>query len=126
MEAALARAPDHPVVLNAAGSQMMRSGDARRARELYERAIALDGNSKVLWLNLATACRSLGDTKAEGVALERALSAEPRYVPALLQKAELMERLDKPKAAATVYQAALDCGPYGPPLTPLMAPPPTP
>jgi aspartate beta-hydroxylase len=121
MEAALARAPDQPIVLNAAGSHMMRSGDARRARELYERAIALDGGSKVLWLNLATACRSLGETKAEGVALERALSAEPRYVPALLQKAELMERLDKPKAAATVYQAALDCVASGTPVTQQMA-----
>ena len=121
IEAALARAPDQPVVLNAAGSHMMRGGDARRARELYERAIALDGSSKVLWLNLATACRSLGDSKAEGVALERALSAEPRYVPALLQKAELMERLDKPKAAATVYQAALDCVASGTPVTQQMA-----
>src|SRR6202795_413910 len=105
VDAALARAPDQPIVLNAAGSHMMRSGDARRARELYERAISLDGGSKVLWLNLATACRSLGDQKAEGAALERALGVEPRYVPALLQKGELMERLGNRKAAAMVYHA---------------------
>jgi aspartate beta-hydroxylase len=121
VDAALARAPNQPIVLNAAGGHMMRSGDARRARELYERAIALDGGSKILWLNLATACRSLGDKKAEGVALEKALGAEPRYVPALLQKAELMERLDNPKAAATVYQAALDCVASGTPVAQNMA-----
>jgi aspartyl/asparaginyl beta-hydroxylase (cupin superfamily) len=61
VDAALARAPNQPIVLNAAGGHMMRNGDARRARELYERAIAVDGGSKVLWLNLATACRSLDD-----------------------------------------------------------------
>ena len=121
VDAALARAPNQPIVLNAAGSHMMQSGDALRARELYERAIAADGASKVLWLNLATACRSLGDQKAEGAALERALAIEPRYVPALLQKAELMERLDNRKAAATVYQAALDCVASGTPVTQQMA-----
>ena len=92
VDAALARAPDQPIVLNAAGSHLLRSGDARRARELYQRAVALDGSSKVLWLNLAVACRSVGDHAAEEAALERALSLEPRYVPALLQKAELAER----------------------------------
>src|SRR5882762_9607904 len=121
VDAALARAPQQPIVLNAAAGHMMRSGDARRARELYERAIALDGGSKVLWLNLATACRSVGDKQAEGVALEKALGVEPRYVPALLQKAELMERLDNPKAAATVYQAALDCVASGTPVAQNMA-----
>jgi aspartate beta-hydroxylase len=121
VDAALARAPNQPIVLNAAGGHMMRSGDARRARELYERATAVDSGSKVLWLNLATACRSLGDKKAESVALEKALAIEPRYVPALLQKAELMERLDNPKAAATVYQAALDCLASGTPVAQNMA-----
>jgi aspartate beta-hydroxylase len=121
VDAALARAPNQPIVLNAAGSHMLRSGDARRARELYERATALDGGSKVLWLNLATACRSLNDTTAESSALEKALSVEPRYVAALLQKAELMERLHNHKAAATVYQAALDCVASGTPVSQNMA-----
>jgi aspartate beta-hydroxylase len=121
VDAALARAPNQPIVLNVAGGHMMRSGDTRRARELYQRATALDGGSKVLWLNLATACRSLNDTQAEGAALEKALSIEPRYVAALLQKAQLMERLDNRKAAATVYQAALDCVASGTPVAQNMA-----
>lgn len=107
VERALARAPQQPIVLNAAGSHMARVGDARRARELYERALGIDSNSKVLWLNLATACRKLDDKKAEGEALEKALEIEPRYVLALLQKGDLMERLAKPKAASVVYGAAL-------------------
>ena len=108
IELALARAPDQPLVLNAAAGHMFRTGNSRRARELFERALAKDAASKVLWVNLAAACRLLGDAKAEGAAIEKALALEPRYVPALLQKGELMERLGSPKAAATVYKAALD------------------
>ena len=102
VEMALARAPQQPIVLNAAGGHMMRVGEARRARELYESAIARDGGSKVLWLNLARACRALGDSRSETQALEKALAIEPRYVLALLQKADLMERLAQPKTAAIV------------------------
>ena len=108
VEMALVRAPDHPLVLNSAGGHMQRTGNSAKARELYQRAIAIDAKSKVLWLNLATACRSLGDTAAEGAALERALALEPRYVAALLLKAELLERLGNPKAAALTFEAALD------------------
>jgi aspartyl/asparaginyl beta-hydroxylase (cupin superfamily) len=121
VEMALARAPQQPLVLNAAGGHLHRAGDPTRARELFERAIAADGKSKVLWLNLANACRTLGDPGAEADALERALAIEPRYVPALLQKGELMERLGKPKTAATVYGAALDCVASGARVPPQMA-----
>jgi len=107
VEMALARAPQQPIVLNAAGGHMFRTGNAPRARELYERALVSDGNSKVLWTNLAAACRTLGDFEAESEALEKALALEPRYVLALLQKGDLMERRGKPKAAATVYEGAL-------------------
>jgi aspartate beta-hydroxylase len=121
VDAALARAPQHPIVLNAAGGHMLRSSDARHARELFERAIRIDARSKVLWSNLADACRILDDRKAEGEALERALGIEPRYVLALLQKGSLLERLGKPKAAATVFSAALDCVESGSPVTPNLA-----
>jgi Tfp pilus assembly protein PilF len=99
VEMALARAPQQPLVLNAAGGYMYRSGKARRARDLFEKAVAADGNSKVLWLNLAGACRALGDRESEAQALEKALAIEPRYVLALLCKGELMESLGESKQA---------------------------
>ena len=108
VEMALARAPRQPIVLNAAGGHMLKTGEARRARELFDQAISGNRNSKVLWLNLATACRALGDTKSEAEALDQALAIEPRYVLALLHKAGLMERLAQPKAAIAFYEAALD------------------
>jgi aspartate beta-hydroxylase len=108
VEMALARAPAQPLVLNAAAGCLYRSGDARRARALYEQAIAADRGSKVLWLNLASACRVLGDEEAEARALERALAIDPRYVLALLHKGELLEGRGEPKKAFFFYEAALD------------------
>jgi aspartate beta-hydroxylase len=122
VEMALARAPAQPLVLNAAGGHLYRIGDAHRARALYERAIAADSGSKVLWLNLANACGALDDKSAEGEALEKALAIEPRYLLALLRKAELMERLGKPKAAAAVYGAALASAASGSPPPQTIAP----
>jgi aspartate beta-hydroxylase len=109
VERALNRAPDHPMVLNSAGGFMQRCGDAARARELYTRATTLDPRAPVLRLNLATACRATGDVAAEGQALDEALALEPRYVHALLQKGDLMERLHRPKAAVQLFEAALAC-----------------
>jgi len=40
VEMALSRAPQQPLVLNAAGGYMYRSGNARRARDLFEKAVA--------------------------------------------------------------------------------------
>lgn len=122
VEMALARAPQHPLVLNAAAAHMLRSGDAARARELYVRAIALDSNSKVLWFNLAAACRFQGDLQAEEDALNHALAIEPRYVMALLQKGDLNERRGNAKAAAMMYTAALDSIASGAPAPANMGP----
>jgi aspartate beta-hydroxylase len=122
VEIALARAPEQPIVLNSAGGHMLRIGKPAQARELYRRAIAIDAKSKVLWLNLAAACRSIGDTAAEGEALENALALEPRYVAALLHKADLLERLGKPMAAIQMFEAALASIAPGEPIPQHMAP----
>jgi aspartyl/asparaginyl beta-hydroxylase (cupin superfamily) len=122
IQLALARAPQHPLVLNAAAGHYLRRDDARRAHELYERAIALDPRSKVLRLNLANACRALGDSVGEEAALQQALSIEPRYVLALLQKAALFERLGKSQDAFIAFEAALDSVASGAPAPQQAAP----
>jgi len=116
VEMAVARAPLQPLVLNAAGGYMYRSGNAPRARNLFEKAVAADGNSKVLWLNLANACRALGDKNSEAQALEKALAIDPRYILALLCKAQLMEGLGQSKKAFFFYEAALDSLASGAPV----------
>jgi aspartate beta-hydroxylase len=100
-------APDHPLVLNASAIDHLQSGDFTRARELLGRAVAADAANAALWLNLATACRGLGLLDDEEHALQRVLTIEPRHLLGLLQKAELLARRGKTKAAASVYQNAL-------------------
>jgi aspartate beta-hydroxylase len=121
VEMALTRAPAHPLVLNSAGGYLQRAGRPADARALFQRALAADPRSRVLWLNLAGSCRVLGDTAAESQALDQALELEPRYVAALLQKADLHERLGRPLAAVQMFEAALHSIPPGEPIPPHMA-----
>jgi aspartate beta-hydroxylase len=100
-------APGHPLVLNARAIGALQSGDAARARASLQQALAADSSNASLWMNLATASRALGDLDAEAEALQSVLRIEPRHLLALLQKGELLERRGKPKAAAQVYQNAL-------------------
>ena len=100
-------APDHPLVLNARAIFELQGGNAARARELLERAVAVDGSNTALWMNIATACRALDRLDDEEAALQRVLKLEPRHLLGLLQKAELLTRRGKPKAAASVYHNAL-------------------
>jgi aspartate beta-hydroxylase len=116
VEMALARAPQQPLVLNAAGGYLLRAGDARRARDLFEQAVAADSGAKVLQLNLANACRMLGDSPGALSALEKALAIDPRYVLALLSKAELLESRGEARKAFFFYEAALDSAASGAPL----------
>jgi aspartate beta-hydroxylase len=100
-------APDHALVLNACAIDQLQQGHPARARELLERAVQVDAGNPALWMNIATACRALGELDAEEQALQRVLKIEPRHLLALLQKAELLTRRGKPKAAASVYHNAL-------------------
>jgi len=100
-------APDHPLVLNAAGALELRGGNAAAARELIERAARADNRNAGLWVNLAFVYRRLGLRDEEGRAIEEALTIDPRNLLALLQKGSLHELLGKPRAAATIYQNAL-------------------
>jgi aspartyl/asparaginyl beta-hydroxylase (cupin superfamily)/Tfp pilus assembly protein PilF len=113
LAAARAAAPDHPGVLNTAGMRALVSGDPAAARPLLERATQIDPATPLLWVNLALAHRELRDAAAERDALEKALALDPRFYPALLQKARLFEREGKPKLAAFMYYAFLGCAPVG-------------
>ena len=113
LAAARAAAPEHPGVLNVAGMRALISGDAATARRLLEQATKLDPATPLLWVNFALAHRELRDTDAERDALEKALALDPRFYPALLQKARLFERQGKPKLAAFMYHAFLACAPVG-------------
>jgi aspartyl/asparaginyl beta-hydroxylase (cupin superfamily)/predicted negative regulator of RcsB-dependent stress response len=98
---------NHPLVLNARGIDLLQAGNAARARELFEQAAGFDPRNPSLWMNLSTALRALGQHDAEDKALTQVLALEPRHLLALLKKGELLALQGKPKAAAKVYQNAL-------------------
>lgn len=106
-------APEHPLVLNAAGVLELQRGDAAAARELIERALRHDERNASCWVNLAAAHRRLGQRAEEMAAIEKALAVEPRHLLALLQKASLHELNGQRRAAAATYQNALATIPRG-------------
>ncbi len=106
-------APEHPLVLNAAGVQQLHHGDAAAARRLIEQAIERDSRNPAFWINLGSVLRRLNLPEQEMTALERALAIEPRHLLALLQKASLLELMNKRRAAALVYYNALQTIPPG-------------
>jgi len=95
------------LALNARAIDLLKAGDAPRARELLERAVQADPRNAALLMNLATVLRALGLRADEARTLEAVLGLEPRHLLALLKKAELLDLDGKPKAAARVYQNAL-------------------
>jgi len=100
-------APSNPDVLAAAGMLTLRTGDAAQAKELIQQAIALDANNPRHRVNLAIALRALGDPEGELQTLQAALSLDPYFFTANLQKGSLFELQGKRKQAADAYHSAL-------------------
>ena len=96
---------------NALAMQAMRAGDPARARDILDRALATYPRHIALWLNLAGACRALGDNAAAFGAVEGALQVEPRSFMALLMKASLLERQGSAREAGFAYGIALTQAP---------------
>jgi hypothetical protein len=89
----------------------LRSGDPRRARELFQRALNLAPRRIELHMGLAACERALGDLEASLASVEGALAIEPRFFPALLMKGSLLEALGRTTAAATLYGVATKLAP---------------
>jgi aspartyl/asparaginyl beta-hydroxylase (cupin superfamily) len=107
-------APEHPAVLSAAGAYALRKGDAAQARQLFEQSIAADGSNPGTFVNLASSLRAFNDAAGELKALDGALTLQPHYFPALIQKASLLEKQGHAKRAAGFFQRALHAlGPAG-------------
>ena len=103
--------PEHPggdpAVLTSSGFQALQRGDARAAREHFERATAGGDAGADTWFGLSLAHRQLGSAQAERAALDRTLELNPRNVPALIRKGDLYTGQADARAATTFYRAAL-------------------
>lgn len=103
--------PAHPEAAFRLGSLALVSGEHGRAVELLGIAAAGSLREPLAAHRLAMAHRALGDASAELEALERALAIQPYFLAALLQKAELQQRLGQTRAAARTWRNALKIAP---------------
>jgi aspartyl/asparaginyl beta-hydroxylase (cupin superfamily) len=93
------------------GSEALRRGDARAARDSFQR-LADAGQADVnIWIALAGASGRLGDLPAAQAAADRALLLEPRNLRALIVKADLLAHQGDVRAAAPFYLAATQAAP---------------
>lgn len=89
------------------GVEALRRGDAKAARDAFERVTAAGRASHQLWLFLAQACEQLGDGRAMEAALAPVLEKEPRNLYALLMNGEHQQRIGDDRAAASWFGMAL-------------------
>jgi aspartate beta-hydroxylase len=105
--------PRHPLVLHENAARLLRSGDANGATAILDHLVQVDSGNSEIWFNYAVALRRLGRTEDAAAALDKALEIDPRNVIALIEKGSLEESLEKPRAAAMSYRAALQLIPPG-------------
>ena len=94
-----------------AGVEALRGGDARKARELFERIAAAGEADVSTCLALSITCRNLDDQTAALDAVDQALALEPRNLRALVMKADHLADMGDPRAASNFYLAAVNVAP---------------
>lgn len=103
----LQRDPQNGRARYALGVNAFRQGQLDSARSHLEVAARNLPGDPTASMALAIVLRRLGDEAAEVDALERAITADPYFVPAMLARAELFERAGRKRTAAATYAGAL-------------------
>ncbi len=106
-EAVLAIDGTETTALNWLGADALARGDAPKAAKHFEIACEFEPGERSHWINLAAACRILGDTERERGALENALAIDQTDLLALVRIADLHERLGEEALAADRWTAVL-------------------
>ena len=93
------------------GADALRRGDARKARESFERIVAAGLADSSTCLALAHACRALKENAAAHAAVDRALALDPRNLRALILKADHLAAEGDERSASSFYHAAVRIAP---------------
>lgn len=96
-----------PAQLNRIGMAALQSGDAPRAVQAFQAAVAADPSAAILWYNLANAHALAEQDDAQLTALEAALDRDPYMAHALLARGRLHEHHGRTSAALSDYQRLL-------------------
>ena len=107
----LEQQPEHVAALNALALIALGRNDSGAAIRHLERAAAAEPGSHSIWFNLYQACEQAGELERGLQCLDRALSIDPYFVPALLMKAALLDRLGRAADSAALYRAILAASP---------------
>jgi len=111
LQAVVAKHPEHVAALNTLAMIALNSRDSEQAIHYLERAAAAEPGSAPIWFNLFQAHDLAGDVDGGMKSLDRALTLDPYYVPAILMKAELLERQKRLPEALAMYRAIIAVGP---------------
>ena len=87
------RDPNNPRAAFSLGIHAMQRRDFANASMLIEQAHNAAPRDPFILLTLSKARRENGDSEGEGQAIEQVLAIDPYYLPALLAKANRLERL---------------------------------
>jgi len=105
------RDPQHLAALNTLAMIALNRNDAAKAIHYLERAAAAEPGAAPIWFNLFQAFDLAGDLESGLGSLDRALRADPNYVPAIVMKAAILDRLGRGPDALALYRAIIAAGP---------------
>lgn len=103
--------PRHVTALNTLALIALGAGDAETAIHHLEQAADAEPGSPGIWFNLFQAFDMAGDLDGGMRSLDRALTIDPYYVPAILMKAGLLERLGRVPESLAMYRAIIAVDP---------------
>lgn len=101
------RDPRNPKAAFSLGIHAMQRREFTEAVALIEEAKAASPRDPFLLLTLSKARREAGDEIGEGAEIDLALAIDPYFLPALLAKAQRLERIGNGPAAAMFFRNAL-------------------
>ena len=111
LERLIAQRPDHATALNTLGLIAIGARDSGKALHFLERAAAAEPGTAGIWFNHFQALELAGELERGLASLDRALAVDPYFVPALLKKAEVLERLGRVAESAAMYRAIIAASP---------------
>jgi aspartyl/asparaginyl beta-hydroxylase (cupin superfamily) len=103
--------PRHVTALNTLGLIAIGVGGNEEALVYFERAAAADPTAPGIWFNHFQALEAAGDLPRGLDSLDRALRIDPYFVPALIRKAEVLERLGRRAESADLYRRIIAASP---------------
>lgn len=102
---------NHLQTLTDMGQYAFRKGNHQAARTAFQRVADSDGRDVQQWINVALACRALGDDEGELEAIRRGLVVDPSDLLCLVLRGNLFERQGRTHQAARAYGAAATVSP---------------